>query len=373
MHGYHRRRGVSKYIVPSSASPVDDKGTQLYYEDSGAPPGSETYTTLVLVHGLIFHGGVFKPMFQYAAENNMRLVAINLRDYPGSTPFSPSELDALRSDKADQATFISDRGMELARFLEWFILEHDLPPKALSHKSEAAGGLSILGWSLGNCPIMSMLASAHALPEATRKLLDMHLRSFIVYDPPLYTFGISDVYEDVYNTARDKSIPPEDAAEVFSFWVSGYYRHSPTVLSSFNTLTREEILAGISNSPIDDPLKYQPTLKSMSPVEIAAVTDWAGAQRSHLAMLDIDSTVYQENAQRALLDKSVWPGLRIVLVWCAMSVGETVYGSWDLARRVRHAWPPGAREVDVRRLDGVNHFAHCDQPSETLRCFASVV
>lgn len=145
------------------------------------------------------------------------------------------------------------------------------------------------------------------------------------------------------------------------------------MLSSFNTLTREEILAGISNSPIDDPLKYQPTLKSMSPVEIAAVTDWAGAQRSHLAMLDIDSTVYQENAQRALLDKSVWPGLRIVLVWCAMSVGETVYGSWDLARRVRHAWPPGARKVDVRRLDGVNHFAHCDQPSETLRCFASVV
>lgn len=212
MHGYHWRRGVSKYIVPSSASPVDDKGTQLYYEDSGAPPGSETYTTLVLVHGLIFHGGVFKPMFQYAAENNMRLVAINLRDYPGSTPFSPSELDALRSDKAGQATFISDRGMELSRFLEWFILGHDLPPKALSHKSEAAGGLSILGWSLGSCSVMSMLASAHALPEASRKLLDMHLRSFIVYDPPLYTFGISDVYEDVYNTARDKSIPPEDAA-----------------------------------------------------------------------------------------------------------------------------------------------------------------
>ncbi|EED78969.1 predicted protein [Postia placenta Mad-698-R] len=337
-------------------APVDDKETQLYYEDSGAPPGSEPYITLVLVHGLIFHGGIFKPMFQYAPEHNMRLVAINLRDYPGSTPFSPSELDALRSDKADQATFISDRGMELARFLEWFILEHDLPPKALSHKSEAAGGLSILGWSLGNCPIMSMLASAHALPEATRKLLDMHLRSFIVYDPPLYTFGISDVYDDLYIPTRDKSIPPEGAAEAFSFWVSGYYRHTPTVLSSFNSLTREEILAGINNSPIDDSPKYQPTLKTMSPVEIAAVTDWAGAQRSHVAMLDVDSTVYQENAQRALLDKTVWPGLRVVLVWCTMSVGATVYGSWDLARRVRHAWPPGAREVDVKRLDGVNHF-----------------
>ena len=37
-------------------APVDDRGTVLYYEDTGAPEGSSTYLTVVLVHGLLFHG-----------------------------------------------------------------------------------------------------------------------------------------------------------------------------------------------------------------------------------------------------------------------------------------------------------------------------
>ena len=37
--------------------PVDDSGSVLYYEDSGAPEGSTSYLTVVLVHGLLFHGG----------------------------------------------------------------------------------------------------------------------------------------------------------------------------------------------------------------------------------------------------------------------------------------------------------------------------
>ena len=35
--------------------PVDDKGTQLYYEESGSLEGG--YLTVVLVHGTSFHGG----------------------------------------------------------------------------------------------------------------------------------------------------------------------------------------------------------------------------------------------------------------------------------------------------------------------------
>ena len=38
-------------------APVDQTGTHLYYEDTGAPPGCADYTTLVLVHGGAFNGG----------------------------------------------------------------------------------------------------------------------------------------------------------------------------------------------------------------------------------------------------------------------------------------------------------------------------
>ena len=38
-------------------APVNNQGVVVYYEDTGAPEGCEDYLTLVLLHGLSFHGG----------------------------------------------------------------------------------------------------------------------------------------------------------------------------------------------------------------------------------------------------------------------------------------------------------------------------
>ena len=38
--------------------PVNDEGAVLYYEDSGAPEGSANYTTIIILHGFLFHGGM---------------------------------------------------------------------------------------------------------------------------------------------------------------------------------------------------------------------------------------------------------------------------------------------------------------------------
>lgn len=37
--------------------PVNAEGSVMYYEDTGAPPDNKVYTTIALVHGLIFHSG----------------------------------------------------------------------------------------------------------------------------------------------------------------------------------------------------------------------------------------------------------------------------------------------------------------------------
>lgn len=36
---------------------IDNKGTYLYYEDSGVPINVPDYTTIVLIHGLSINGG----------------------------------------------------------------------------------------------------------------------------------------------------------------------------------------------------------------------------------------------------------------------------------------------------------------------------
>lgn len=38
-------------------APVDSKGTEFYYEDTGAPKGTTAYTTLLLIHGAVFNSG----------------------------------------------------------------------------------------------------------------------------------------------------------------------------------------------------------------------------------------------------------------------------------------------------------------------------
>lgn len=45
-------------------APVDENGTVIHYEDTGAPKDSKNYLTVVLLHGLLFHSGeksLFNP------------------------------------------------------------------------------------------------------------------------------------------------------------------------------------------------------------------------------------------------------------------------------------------------------------------------
>ena len=52
------------HLTPVSSMPttvVDDRGSVLYYEDSGVPGTSTDYITLVLIHGTCFHGGASGP------------------------------------------------------------------------------------------------------------------------------------------------------------------------------------------------------------------------------------------------------------------------------------------------------------------------
>ena len=114
-------------------APVDNYGTVLYFEDSGPPPGSTDYVTLVLVHGTCFHSGsykfirvpqfgiglttavtaVYKPMIPFAAQHNLRLVLLNMRGYPGSTPYSTEELlSSLEGNKPDAVVPVISSGSE---------------------------------------------------------------------------------------------------------------------------------------------------------------------------------------------------------------------------------------------------------------------
>lgn len=120
----------------------------------------------------------------------MRLVSINLRDYPGSTPYSPDEIAELRSTESkNQASFMRSRGIELAMFLAWYIRKEKIPPRtdppADNPTTEAKeirshGGLTVLGWSSGNCMSISLFAHSDTITPDTKIFLDKYIRSCIL-------------------------------------------------------------------------------------------------------------------------------------------------------------------------------------------------
>ncbi|KAG6886754.1 hypothetical protein C0995_005196, partial [Termitomyces sp. Mi166 len=72
-------------------------GINIYFTDSGSPPSSTDYTTLIILHGSAFNGEGFEKMHAFAHGFNLRTVIWNRREYPGSTKYTDVEIDDLHN------------------------------------------------------------------------------------------------------------------------------------------------------------------------------------------------------------------------------------------------------------------------------------
>ncbi|RPD77401.1 alpha/beta-hydrolase [Lentinus tigrinus ALCF2SS1-7] len=366
-------------------APVDDHGSVLYYEDTGPPPGCTVYKTLVLVHGAGFHGASFRRMIPFAAEHNLRFIIPNLRDYPGSTPYTQQELQELRGpSREQQEKALRARASELAAFLQWLIQIGDIPSAHDSSDGSTTGGIALLSWSAGNCQTMALFAYADQLPKETRKLLDAYLRSYVLYEPSLAsTGGPVPAGLQAIKAVREPGMSLDDLNAAFSTSVSAYYP----------PFTFPHAIDPIPNYPPRVALHEQsdhvdhrltPTTTRMSPEELretvrAEVVDTFGSQN---LLRKLDPAIYKANVERALFDRrfafgdaleEVWPALRVHVVWCDMSVGDCVWASVLL--HVRHAaadveW---RRPMTLHKLEGANHFVHWDDPERFVKTLAGII
>jgi hypothetical protein len=77
------------------------------------------------------------------------MIAVNRRDFPDSTPYSPEELADLKSPEVDASKcllFLHKRGLELIGFIHHIIEELGLP----KNMPDGTGSITILAWSLGS-------------------------------------------------------------------------------------------------------------------------------------------------------------------------------------------------------------------------------
>ncbi|KAI0739376.1 hypothetical protein C8Q80DRAFT_1347120 [Daedaleopsis nitida] len=392
--------------------------------DTGAPEGSTDYTTVVLIHGFAWHSerlqrynsanwldttpprcqsdtptGIFTKLLPLAPAHNARVVLLNRRDYPGSTPYTAAELSDLRT-AADESTdssaaktvllqFLAARARELYDLLDAFVHEHDIPP---ARAEEDAGGIVLVGWSFGTCLTTAFLAHVASFSGGTPSSLGKYVRRVIFHDTPYHVLGFPPI-PNPYNPLSDPTLAPEAAPLAFSNWVSGYYGHR---LSSPEPDGAEAQSVFVQRLEARHPLAHPPpTLSTLSDAERAAslypVPGGPGGSDSLILVAAIRLGIFGLLRDQALLlpdralgeednDKGraggekqgqAWYGVEVRYMWCDHSVWEMPWGVWNMRARIQEDRKARKTMRNFRflRLRGANHFVHWDEPERALRAF----
>ncbi|KAH8116198.1 hypothetical protein DFH11DRAFT_1725694 [Phellopilus nigrolimitatus] len=378
---------------------IDSSGTTFAYLDSGAPPGDAAYTTLVCVHGHSYHAQSFARLAPRAAAHGLRVIALNRRDYAGSTPLAPAELAALRGP--DPAPFLRARGLELARFLAWVVAEKRIPPARADRGGGGAGGLALLGWSLGNVTTLAFLGHLRTYPRALVDALEPYLRTFFLYELPDNTLGHS-APAGGYHPLDDTSVPARLRGLHLGRWVSSYYAHpayAPGAAPAAAGAARSVSALQVRAPPAPD---RACTLNTLSPKDLLACVDAAPGERSERAFWRLPLPVLRVQTRGALLldddagapgtsgdggdsdggggaaaalgddGEALLPALRLCAVYGCASPWTVQWETWALEADCARWRAEGrrVRPVAFVPVDGANHFLHWEDAETFVRICA---
>ncbi|KAF9259309.1 hypothetical protein L218DRAFT_875127 [Marasmius fiardii PR-910] len=200
---------------------------EIFFTDSGPPPHSKDYKTLVIFHGACFNGFGLEKLHGVAHSLNLRTVIWNRRDYPGSTPYTDRELQDLQQGRK---VFLDQIGREIGEFLAQFIENEDIP-EATSDNTR--GGIAIVGWSLGCITAMTLFSDQRLVPPKAYLKLEPYIKHLVLYEPPPFCFGYDmPTGPEYYLSFSDPDLKtPEAQFEAFCYWVSSFSNH-PDVVSA---------------------------------------------------------------------------------------------------------------------------------------------
>ncbi|KAI9062722.1 hypothetical protein FKP32DRAFT_824097 [Trametes sanguinea] len=347
------------------------------FDDSGVPIGQTgDYTTVVIIHGLIWHGGTFAKLRPIARTLGVRVIALNRRDYPGARPYTAEERAILPSIPEDLKlpmdsngtplgtntpdNFLRQRARELYDGLQALVEECNIPPLCPTSRK---GGIVLVGWSLGCTWISALLSHVSAFPVG-RIRLTAYIRRVVWQDPLSYVLGYPSP-QDAYSPVLDTSLSLEERNRLFMKWLTSHYSHKR--LDSPDGLERR--------TPLDHPLS---TFDAMSQEERGSTmhvlpgapggSDW-----------DVLFGCYFYGTFRKLRKGALfppdavgkgedWRDIELRVLWGDQSVWATPYAITRLRQELGQAdqeWK-SHRPVNIVLVKGANHFAHWHHPELTL-------
>ncbi|GJE91024.1 hypothetical protein PsYK624_071720 [Phanerochaete sordida] len=342
---------------------IDDKGTSIYYEDSGAPDNYPTYSTVVLVHGAVVNSASFAPMLPLAAKHGLRIITMNNRDYRGSSPYTPEELADFRNPDVEvQASAVRRWGREVGQFLAYVCQTLHIPA-TVNDGAKQAGGVTLLTWSLSCIAPLAILGDARTLGDGLAGTLAPYFRRVILYDPPASVYGVPPWVGSLTSPFVDPTIPPERKMGAFLEWVSAHC----------STLPPGVPISVAALEAHSRALPRPPTLHTLSPEMLERCLDRDVGPRSLAGVSVVDPSIHQRHVRTAVGDAdAVLPGVDVLSLWCDGSVWLTTWGAKTLGDVVQEPAEAGKkkRKVSFLRVRGANHFFHCDEPERMVQLLA---
>ncbi|GJE99279.1 alpha/beta hydrolase [Phanerochaete sordida] len=336
---------------------VEDNGVQLAYVDSGIPspdsPFGSDYITLFAIHGFVFSAHVFEKLATVAKSSGVRLVAIMRRDYPGSTPIPPADVESISTGTDDdRAAYLRARGIEIAAFVDKFVETHNVPPPTASGKG---GGFAILGWSMGSAFANAAVVNADALNEAAQARFSRYMRSLIYLDAPYVALGIPKA-EKFWTPILDESIPLHLRVPFFANWITSYFAHG-----DFSTRD-PDVVEYIVPSPTRVPSIYH-----MNDAQREAIVCGESTWTSEVPFMVFCEPQFYATYQRAAFDEAVRDRFPNMKVWALVGDCGASFAFTALFKMQEEDEACGGGNINFRIIKGGNHFMHWDDPEDTLK------
>ncbi|KAJ7039386.1 Alpha/Beta hydrolase protein [Mycena alexandri] len=331
-------------------------GVVFFYTDTGAVTTGD-YTTVVIIHGHTFHSGTFQRLNPFAESNSLRIISVNRREYPGSSPYSSEDLTIFaEGTDAERLTLLEQQGHDLAMFVDGLIM---------LQSTSNTGGIALVGWSMGTTFLLPLIASVDTLPIATRERLSAQVHSVILLQSPSLALGLTSP-PGLLIPHTDPDIAPESRGPAFAKWVSSYFLHGDLSTHNVNQLTY---------SNIDS--QRVPTIETLRPEELFGMTDFAPGDKydSIVGLSPFAGPVFKQTT-KALFDPTVrklWNGARFWNVYGNAEPWNIIYTAWFLEEQLRAANCPEL-VINFKVMDGSNHFLVWEDPeraiNELKECFA---
>ncbi|KAI0358230.1 hypothetical protein OH77DRAFT_1518926 [Trametes cingulata] len=349
-------------------------GGLYVHKDTGAPSGRNDYTTLVIVHGYVWHGGIFAKIIPLAPAYGVRIILLNRREYPGAVPYTAEERalippvpDKPRTDEREirsaaqmLQTFMRDRAYELYQALQALVTERDIPPG--SRSVSETGGIVLVGWSMGATWMTALLSYVREFRDGGVDHSN-YIRRVALWDPPSWLLGYPFPEKDWYDPLHDTSLSYEERGQAFTKWITAYFAHGET-LDEFKQRTPlrdpPSTIAAMTKEEFETTVHVPPGLPHGS--------DWSVLYGCfQLGVYDNlrKGALYLTNAENE------WSHVEVRYVWGDHSVWEVPYAAQLLREEVAEAKKCGKpiRNVTTLRVKGANHFGQWDLPEPTLQAF----